>query len=100
MKITNITAGRSRTHNLGEYNSVRVWIELTASLEDGDDEQLAIEDLQSQCLVAVRNDSGPFLRHIVLPLPASDEVRARTGQVQKANVQRLFMGREVLTDEE
>lgn len=95
MKIETISVGHSQTFNLGEYNSVKFSIELSAVLDDDDDPREATETLRATCKASIRESARPFLRYIQLPQPSE-----REREVRAARVERLFLGREVQQDSE
>lgn len=49
MKVTEITAGISYTHNLGNYESIRFEVRSVASLGEGEDPDQSYATLFSDC---------------------------------------------------
>jgi len=66
MKITNIVvrAGRTFNHPYESYSNLKPEVELTATLEDGDDANLAVQKLQAQAEGMVEDHKQGLLKSI------------------------------------
>ena len=72
MKITKIQVTISRTHNIGNYESIRVEAGAHADLEDGDDIKASYEKLKAQA----RNELAQMEQEERLYMNDSDQSTA------------------------
>ena len=66
MKITNIVvrAGRTFNHPHEQYSNLKPEVELSATLDDGDDAKVAVQQLQSQAEGLVEDHKQGLLKSI------------------------------------
>jgi len=66
MKITNIVvrAGRTFNHPHEQYSNLKAEVELSATLDDGDDAKVAVQQLQSQAEGMVEDHKQGLLKSI------------------------------------
>lgn len=80
MKITNIVvrAGRTFNHPHESYSNLKPEVELTATLEDGDDAKTAVQHLQTQAEGLVEDHKQGLLKSI----EELHQLSERTAEVQ------------------
>lgn len=93
MKVREVSVYRSQTFNLGEYNSVKLSIEMSAAIEDGDNPEECAKALNDMCRDATREAAAPFVRFVQLPAPTERAELASTVEIERA-----FLGRPLIED--
>ena len=61
MYIQKMTLGYTRTVNLGDYNSIKLSMMPTVTIEDGDDIDQVLRDVWAMCRANVEHAAGPIV---------------------------------------
>ena len=61
MRITEVTIGKAMTFNLGNYESARVEVAMTADINEGDDLHGCVEALSNTVQSRLRKEFEPLI---------------------------------------
>ena len=80
MYIQKMTLGYTRTVNLGDYNSIKLSMMPTVTIEDGDDIDKVLRDVWAMCRANVEHAAGPIVTGY------------HVGELHGLTVEELFLG--------
>ena len=82
MRVTSISVGYTRTFNLGDYNSAKFEVALSAELDDDEDPQEAHAELWAMARDAMKAQSLPVVAKRNAEI---EKIRASVPELQGAN---------------
>lgn len=93
MKIAQVkvTAGRTFNHPFETYSNLRPEIELTATIEDGDDPEKCTKELQAKAESMVEDHKQNMLRslHVIRAMDARNQQMAKLESLVKTSQEEL-----------